>query len=87
MSIFLMQNLKILFDTIYRTHFLQEDLGKTTEDKQRNENLNMYIDTRAILAITFLKVFLKTVSKCCRYQINIMNEFDILFSYYDSICI
>ena len=55
---FFMQNLKILFDTISRTHFLQEDLGKTTEDKQRNENLNMYIDMSAILPITFLKVFL-----------------------------
>ena len=50
-----MQNLKILFDTISRTHFLQEDLGKTTEDKQRNETLDMYIDMSAILTITFLK--------------------------------
>ena len=82
-----MQNLKILFDTIYRTHFLQEDLGNTTEDKQRNENINVYIDMTAILAITFLKVFLKTLSERCRYQMNIMNEIDILFSDYDSVCI
>ena len=81
-----MQNLKILFDTIYRTHFLQEDLGNTTEDKQRNENINVYIDMTAILAITFLKVFLKTLSERCRYQMNIMNEIDILFSDYDSVC-
>ena len=54
-----MQSLKILFDTISRTHFLQENLGKTTEDRQRNENLNKYIDMSAILSITFLKVFLK----------------------------
>ena len=80
-----MQNLKILFDTIYRTHFLQEVLGNTTEDKQRNENINVYIDMTEILAITFLKVFLKTLSERCRYQMNIMNEIDILFSDYDSV--
>ena len=47
----------------------------------------VHIDVSVILLITFLKVFLKTLSERCRYQMNIMNEFDILFSDYDSVCI